>query len=105
MEIVCPACNKRNKTEMQCIRCGADLVALMQTRRSARQALKTGTQYLKQCDGRNALHQAEIAWRLKNSAAAARLAFLACLSLQRFRSATRWCERALSRKSKSTKPL
>ncbi|MFC1896064.1 hypothetical protein ACFL0Q_05325 [Thermodesulfobacteriota bacterium] len=100
MEIACPACNKANKAETQCIRCGADLIALVQIRRCATLALKTGAQCLKQRDGRGALHQAEISWHLKKSAEAARLAFLACLYLQRFASATRWYELALSRESK-----
>ena len=92
MEIVCPACSKANKDKAQCHRCGADLLALVQIRRSAALALKSGTQYLKQNDGRNALQQAEFSWQLKNSAGAARLAFLACLHLQSFTSATRWYE-------------
>lgn len=96
MEIVCPACSKANKEEAQCHRCGADLLALVQIRRSAALALQTGTQYLKQNDGRNALQQAEFSWQLKNSAGAARLAFLACLHLQRFTSATRWYELAMA---------
>jgi hypothetical protein len=97
--MVCPACNKANDEETRCSRCGADLSALVQIRRSADQALKIATQHLKQNDGRNALHQAEIAWQLKNSAAAARLAFLACLHLQLFEAATRWYELAVPRES------
>ena len=92
VDIVCPACNKVNNEETQCSRCGADLLALVQIRRSAALALNSGTRYLKQNDGRNALHQAEISWHLKKSAEAARLAFLACLILQLFEAATRWYE-------------
>lgn len=95
MEIICPACNRVNTEKTPCSRCGADLLELAHIRRSADLALKTGTQCLKQNDGRDALHQAEISWHLKNSAEAARLAFLACLHLQRFTSATRWYELAL----------
>ena len=95
MEMVCPACNKANDEETRCSRCGADLSALEQIRRSAAQALNSGTRYLKQNDGRSALHQAEIAWHLKNSAEAARLAFLACLHLQLFEAATGWYELAI----------
>ncbi|MEN8691731.1 MAG: hypothetical protein ABF303_02685 [Desulfobacterales bacterium] len=97
MEMVCPACNKANNEETHCSRCGADLLALVRIRRSAALALNSGTRYLKQNDGRNALHQAEISWHLKKSAEAARLAFLACLHLQRFTSATRWYELAAYR--------
>jgi hypothetical protein len=103
METICPACNKANNEETHCSRCGADLRELVQIRRSAAQALNSGTRYLKQNDGRNALHQAEISWHLKNSAEAARLAFLACLHLQRFTSATRWYELAVSRESNLAK--
>ena len=99
MDIVCPACNKANNEETHCSRCGADLIVLVQIRRSAALALKIGTQHLKQNDGRNALHQAEISWHLKNSAEAALLAFLACLHLQLFEAATRWYELAVSWKS------
>jgi len=95
VETVCPACNKANDEETHCSRCGADLLVLVQIRRSAALALKIGAQYLKQNDGRSALHQAEIAWHLKNSAEAARLAFLACLHLQRFEAATGWYELAI----------
>jgi len=96
VETVCPACNKVNNEETHCSRCGADLLALVQIRRSAAQALNSGTRSLKQNDGRNALHQAEISWHLKNSAEAARLAFLSCTLLQRFASATRWYELAIA---------
>ena len=50
METVCPACNKANNEETHCSRCGADLLALVQIRRSATQALNSGTRYLKQND-------------------------------------------------------
>jgi len=100
VDIVCPACNKVNNEETHCSRCGADLLALVQIRRSAALALNSGTQYLKQNDGRNALHQAEISWHLKKSTEATRLAFLSCLLLRRFTSATRWYELAVSRESK-----
>ena len=99
MEIVCPACNRVNTEDTHCSRCGADLSALVQIRRSAALALNNGTRYLKQNDGRNALHQAEMSWRLKNSAEAARLAFLACLHLQLFEAATRWYELVVSQGS------
>ena len=96
MEMVCPACNKVNTEETQCSRCGADLLALVQIRRSAALVLNSGTQCLKRNDGRNALHQAEMSWHLQKSAEAARLAFLACLLLQRFTLATRWYELAMA---------
>jgi hypothetical protein len=96
VDIVCPACNKANNEEAHCSRCGADLHALVQIRRSAALALKKGTQCLKQNEGRDALHQAEISWHLKKSTEAARLAFLACLHLQRFTSATRWYKLAIA---------
>ena len=96
MDIVCPACNKANNEETHCSRCGADLGELVHIRRSAALALKKGTQCLKQNEGRDALHQAEISWHLKKSAEAARLAFLACLHLQRFTAATRWYELAIA---------
>jgi hypothetical protein len=99
VEMVCPACNKVNNEETLCSRCGADLLVLVQIRQSAALALKIGTQHLKQNDGRNALHQAEISWHLKNSAEAARLAFLACLHLQLFEAATGWYELVVSQGS------
>jgi hypothetical protein len=97
VEIVCPACHKTNTDDARCRRCGADLQALSRVRRSAASALKIGAQHLRQKDGRSALRQAEISWRLKRSAEAARLAFLACLLLRRFEAATLWYKRAVSR--------
>jgi len=97
MEMVCPACKKVNLQAAHCSRCGADLQALMQIRRCAALALDTGVHYLKQSDGRNALRQAELSWHLKETAGAARLAFLASLQLQRFTSAARWYKRAVTR--------
>ena len=102
MDIVCPACNKVNNEETRCSRCGADLLVLVQIRRSAASALKTGTQCLKRNEGRNALHQAEMSWHLKKSTEAARLAFLACLILKRFASATRWYELAMALENNPT---
>jgi hypothetical protein len=102
VELVCPACNRVNNEETQCSRCGADLFALAQIRRSAALALNSGTRYLKQNDGRKALNQAEMSWHLKKSAEAARLAFLACLVLKRFASATRWYELAVALENNPT---
>ena len=102
MDIVCPACNKVNNEETHCSRCGADLLVLVQIRRSAALALKTGTQCLKRNDGLNALHQAEMSWHLKKSAEAARLAFLACLIMKRFASANRWYELAMALENNPT---
>ncbi len=90
MDITCPACRKVNESPVQCGRCGADLKPLLEIRRHADLAIQKGTQYLKRKDGRNALQQAQLAWHLKHSPKAARLAFFACLMLEQYPVATRW---------------
>ncbi len=90
MPITCPACRKVNDGETQCQRCKADLTALGQIQRCADLALQNSAFYLKQSDGPNALAQAELAWHLRHSRRAARMAFMACLLLGQFTTATDW---------------
>jgi hypothetical protein len=90
MKIDCPICRKANASEIQCRRCGEDLLPFIHILRCADTALRHGAEYLQTGDGPNALRQAEIAWNLKHTPAAARLAFMACLLQQRFSMATLW---------------
>lgn len=94
MEITCPACRKTSPSEAQCSRCGADLGALRQILQTAAQVLEAGQRFLRQNDGTKALRAAQSAWHLKHSAAAAQLAFLACLQQRQFAVAELWYVRA-----------
>ena len=94
MEITCPACRKTSLSEAQCGRCGADIGALRQILQTAAQVLEAGQRFLRQNEGVKALHAAQSAWRLKHSAAAAQLAFLACLQQRQFADAELWYMRA-----------
>jgi hypothetical protein len=94
MEITCPACRKASLSEAQCGRCGADLSTLRQILQTAARVLAAGRRFLRQKDGTKALHAAQSAWHLKHSAAAAQLAFLACLQQRQFAVAERWYMRA-----------
>jgi hypothetical protein len=67
-------------------------------RQAAQQALEEGRQCLKRSEGGNALRAANQSWRLKHSAAAAQLAFLACLHQKHNDAATKWYQRALNEK-------
>lgn len=94
MEMTCPACRKSNVSAPQCSRCGADLSDLVQIRKAADLALTIGYRFLEQRDGSNALCAAQSAWHLTHSAAAAQLAFLACLQKRQWNAAGIWYQRA-----------
>jgi len=94
VEITCPACRKTNLSEAQCGRCGADLSTLRQILQTAAQVLAAGQRFLRQNDAAKALRAAQSAWHLKHSAAAAQLAFLACLQQRQFAVAEIWYVRA-----------
>jgi hypothetical protein len=94
VDITCPACRKHNPNANSCRRCGADLLPLVHIHQAARQALEEGRQSLKHRRGSDALRAAKQSWRLKHSAEAASLAFLACLHQQQFDAATQWYQRA-----------
>jgi hypothetical protein len=95
MPIRCPACGKQTR-EDQCPRCETDLVILRQIQNAARCQTAAGLEHLKQGRAAQALACAETAWRLKQSLAAARLAFMAALSLKRFDAASKWYQIAES---------
>lgn len=96
MEIKCPACRKLNNTVYECSRCGGDLSALHRVQAAAGRELEKGRLCLKTNHAAEALAKAQVSWRLKKTASAAKLAFLACLFLNRFDEATRWYALALA---------
>jgi hypothetical protein len=61
---------------------------------TAVQVLEDGRRFLRQNEGAKALRAAECSWHLKHSAAAAQLAFLACLQQRQFDGAELWYMRA-----------
>ncbi|MBT8338544.1 MAG: hypothetical protein HKP58_12880 [Desulfatitalea sp.] len=90
MSITCPACRKVNATQSLCTRCDSDLSDLIRIHRHAVEAMEIGTHHLKSHQPDKALHHACISWNLEHTAAAARLAFFACLMQNEFDTATRW---------------
>jgi hypothetical protein len=104
VNITCPACRKHNPDASNCQRCGADLLPLVHIHQAARRALEEGRQYLKQRRSGDALSAAKQSWRLKHSAEAAGLAFLACLHQQQFDAATQWYQRAQYAKTENASP-
>ena len=90
MDITCPACRKHNPNADRCARCGTDLLLLVDICKAAQQAIEQGRQYLKGNQGNEALKAAKQSWRLKHSADAAGLAFMASLHQQQFDEATWW---------------
>lgn len=90
MQIRCPACKKLNDSTDKCNRCGGDLSDLRRMRQAAVEQLKLGKKHLLQMNAEKALLRAKSSWRLKKSASAAKLAFLASLMGGHFSEATRW---------------
>ena len=95
MEITCPACKKANQTGDKCLRCGCDLSILRQIREAATYELGRAARQLRNNNGQVALEHAKRSWSLKNSASAARTAFMACLLMEKFDEATQWYARLL----------
>jgi len=86
----CPACGKLNQTEAACTRCGCDLARLRSVIAAAKGALTEGRDSLRRGDWAAALNWSEESWRLRHTAAAARLAFLAAGALGDTRTAAAW---------------
>lgn len=94
MAIVCPACGKRSDGAPECPRCGCGLSVLEAIIRAAGRELATGRLRFLDGDFSLALHHAGKSWHLKKNAKAARLAFLAALSLNDGAGAGMWYGRA-----------
>lgn len=90
MEIVCPACGKTSHMNSECSRCGCDLSSLRRLRESSREELETAAKKLKDRDSLAALEHAGKSWLINKDKHAARLAFLACISIRDFPEATKW---------------
>lgn len=94
MDIVCPACGKKNDVANECIRCNCELSILEKIARAAEQELFIGRESLYNRDFHGALEHAQHSWRLKKSFEAARFAFLAALAACDFEQAGKWYVRA-----------
>ena len=101
MEITCPACKKANQSGDKCLRCGCDLSMLRQIREAATRELGKAAGQLRNNNGQMALKHAKRSWKLKNSASAAKTAFMACLLMKKFDEATQWYSRLLKLKDPS----
>ena len=91
MNIICPACGKRNGLENKiCSRCSCELEELAAILRLAAAYCHEAAACLRLADGPGALAKALNSWDLRHSAEAARLAFLASLLNHDFTAATHW---------------
>lgn len=95
MDIVCPACGKRNGVEnTSCSRCACGLEELAVILRLAAEYCRQAAVCLRSADGVGALAKARDSWNLRPSGEAARLAFLASLLNHDFAAATHWYQKA-----------
>lgn len=94
MPLTCPACNKANQSDATCPRCGCDLSRLHQLAAASTARLADALTALEEFDWPEALNHASSSWRLRHSAASARLAFLAATAAGQTQAALRWHRRA-----------
>jgi hypothetical protein len=92
MQIVCPACGKKNDAET-CARCGSDLVPLRAIRAAAAAHLAAGRAKLIGRDWPAALAHAEDSWILLHTSQSARLACLATAALGDVSGLAQWRRR------------
>lgn len=90
MEIQCPSCKKINSDSSTCVRCGCELQTLRTILQAAEGEIAIGRNKLRMGNPLEALNHAIRSWHLKNSPKAAKLAFLANMSVRRFEDALRW---------------
>lgn len=92
MQLDCPACGKTNDSsnDANCLRCGCDLAKLAEILQATLAHLAASVQALQDRQWPEALRHAELGWSLRNSPAAARLAFLAAAALGDTPRAVRW---------------
>lgn len=92
MQLECPACGKANELDSSstCERCGSDLSRLRGVLLSASWHLCAAAERVRSGAWQEALTHAERSWKLRNSAEAARLAFLLCAALGHSGRAARW---------------
>ena len=96
MEISCPACGKTNDllATTSCSRCGCDLGPLARIVAGALWHLQAATGELRAGDWDAAFEHAQRSWSLRHSPRAARLAWLAAMTLGETRDALSWHRRA-----------
>jgi hypothetical protein len=96
MQLTCPACGKLTDlgTTPSCPRCSCDLAPLAACLQAAHWHLGVAKAELKSGHWPAAAEQAEESWRLRHSAAAARIGCLAAVALADTPAALRWFRRA-----------
>jgi hypothetical protein len=90
MDIQCPSCKKMNSEALECSRCGCSLEELIAISWSADWRIAMAQECLKDENPAEALEHAVWSWRLKRSARAAKLAFLANIAQEEFLEALKW---------------
>src|SRR3989338_32151 len=93
MELVCPACRKKNVDLMECSRCGCELEIFICILNAVEEKLRLARNYLQQKDSERALQYATESWFLKNTSLAAKLAFFATIAQKDFQEALKWYQR------------
>lgn len=94
MEIICPSCNKANRTDA-CERCGCELATLFQIRHAAAAQLSAAARHLRASSPAEAGEAALQAWELHHTPEAARLGFLAGVARGDFEVALQWLQRSV----------
>lgn len=90
MEIQCPSCKKLNSDSPECVRCGCELKILIAILQAAGSEISMGKGKLLEGNCLEALGHAIRSWNLKKSSNAAKLAFLANVSIGKYEDALKW---------------
>jgi hypothetical protein len=94
VQLTCPCCRKSNELleadAATCARCGCDLSSLLAVRRRAKAFLDAALTALRARNWSLAREYAERSWSLQHSAAAARVAALACGALGQVEELVGW---------------
>lgn len=90
MEIQCPSCKKLNSYSPACVRCGCELEILITILQAAGNEISMGKGKLLEGNWLEALGHATRSWNLKKSSNAAKLAFLANVSIGKYEDALKW---------------
>jgi hypothetical protein len=108
VRIHCPVCGRENDAgpDFACRRCGCNFGDLDAVLASAAHHLAAAAAALRERDWQAALGGAERSWRLRHRASAARLAFLAAVSIGDTRLAASWlkCCASIDEESFPTRP-
>lgn len=81
MELTCPACGKKNDSELNCPRCGCEINNLHEIAKASADIYDDSCALLRKGFAHDALKSAEKSWGIVHCEKAAAVAFVASLSL------------------------